>query len=221
MTAKKKATVKKRAASKKKVAVKKKAAAKKKVVAAKKTTTSKKKAATKKAKARKAASKTTRSRVAKPVSPRPPASIEIAEGPEPENGDRVPSSTDVHVLVVDDEPDVHDIVVPFLKSQGYTVSSAMDGDQAYEMIHELMPDIVLLDVMMPGRYGWEVARDVRNNPALNSVRIIMATGIGEEANAATSPLYGADAHLNKPFKLRELSPAVRGVIDRIEAGEFD
>jgi CheY-like chemotaxis protein len=125
---------------------------------------------------------------------------------------------DVRLLVVDDEPEVLNLLVPFLKKQGYTVSEAQDGDQALEKILTERPNIVVLDVMMPGLSGWEISRYVRERSELDPVRIIMATGIGKDTNAATSPLYGADAYIDKPFRLDALHRTVRDVIQRIETG---
>jgi DNA-binding response OmpR family regulator len=123
-------------------------------------------------------------------------------------------------LVVDDEPEVLDLLVPFLKGQGYTVGEAADGDQALEKILTERPNIVVLDVMMPGLSGWEISRYVRERQELDPVRIIMATGIGKDTNAATSPLYGADRYLDKPFRLDALQQTVAEVIELIEAGEY-
>jgi CheY-like chemotaxis protein len=127
---------------------------------------------------------------------------------------------DVRILVVDDEPEVLELLVPFLEKQGYTVSEALDGDQALEKILTERPNIVVLDVMMPGLSGWEISRYVRERAELDPVRIIMATGIGKETNAATSPLYGADAHIDKPFRLDALHRTVKEVIAKIEAGAY-
>jgi DNA-binding response OmpR family regulator len=110
--------------------------------------------------------------------------------------------------VVDDEPEIIELVEPFLRALGHDVDSAEDGDSALEKILTERPDVVLLDVMMPGLNGWEICRYVRERKELDAVRIIMATGMGEEMNAATSPLYGADTYLDKPFDLRELERAV-------------
>jgi DNA-binding response OmpR family regulator len=127
---------------------------------------------------------------------------------------------DVRVLVVDDETEVLNLLVPFHRKQGYTVSEAQDGDQALEKILTERPNIVVLDVMMPGLSGWEISRYVRERSELDPVRIIMATGIGKDTNAATSPLYGADAYIDKPFRLDALHRTVKDVIARIEAGHF-
>ena len=127
---------------------------------------------------------------------------------------------DVRILVVDDEPDVLALLVPFLRSQGYTVTEAENGDEALEKILTERPHIVVLDVMMPGLSGWEIARYVRERSELDPVRIIMATGIGKDTNAATSPLYGADAYLDKPFRLDALEATVKDVIGHIESGQY-
>ncbi|MCC7383853.1 MAG: response regulator [Deltaproteobacteria bacterium] len=136
-----------------------------------------------------------------------------------ENGGAFPSPKDVHLLVVDDEPEVLNLLVPFLRKRGYTVSEAEDGDQALEKILTDRPNVVLLDVMMPGLNGWEISQYVRDRPELDPVRIIMATGIGEEMNAATAPLYGADAFIDKPFRLEDVERTLRDVLHRIETGQ--
>jgi CheY-like chemotaxis protein len=212
---KKKAPQKKAAVKKKKQAAPKKApakkAAKKKKVAAKKPAAAKKKAAPKKAAAKKKSKKASKK-------------TRVSAAPKKaKNGDATKLFTapsDVRILVVDDEPVVLDLLVPFLKDRGYTVSEAADGDQALEKILTERPNIVVLDVMMPGLSGWEISRYVRERQELDPVRIIMATGIGKDTNAATSPLYGADRYLDKPFRLDALQQTVNEVIDLIEAGEY-
>lgn len=126
--------------------------------------------------------------------------------------------SDVRLLVVDDEVEVLNLLVPYLRKRGYVVSEAEDGDQALEKILTERPNIVILDVMMPGLNGWEISQYVRDRRELDPVRIIMATGIGEEMNAATAPLYGADAYIDKPFRLDEVDKTVQEVLARIESG---
>jgi DNA-binding response OmpR family regulator len=126
----------------------------------------------------------------------------------------------VHVLVVDDEPEVLNLLVPHLRRQGYTVSEAEDGDEALHHILTERPNVVLLDVMMPLLDGWEVSRYVRERPELDDVRIVMSSGIGERLNAATAPIYGADAHIDKPFSLDLVDRTIAALVERIEAGEF-
>jgi DNA-binding response OmpR family regulator len=80
------------------------------------------------------------------------------------------------------------------------------------LIRENAPDLVVLDVMMPGMSGWEICKAIREDGDLSSIGIIMLTGIGERLNEMTSPLYGADAHLDKPFELSALDEAVTRVL---------
>lgn len=80
------------------------------------------------------------------------------------------------------------------------VIQASDGDSAWRLALEHLPDLVVLDVMMPGMSGWEVCRKIRENVALDHTGVIMLTGIGENLNQLTSPLYGADTYIDKPFE---------------------
>ena len=127
--------------------------------------------------------------------------------------------SEVRVLVVDDEPEILQLVVPLLRNEGYTLFEAEDGDEAIELILVERPHVVVLDVMMPGMSGWEVCRYVRSRPELNDIKIIMATGIGEETNAATSPLYGADDSLDKPFRLEVLAQKVAKLASQLGADD--
>lgn len=108
------------------------------------------------------------------------------------------------ILIVDDNPQILGMLSARLKSRGYRVATAEDGEAALAAIERERPALLLLDVMMPKKNGWEVARAVRQDPAARDVKIIMLTAIGESINELTSPLYGADAHLDKPFDFDEL-----------------
>lgn len=116
------------------------------------------------------------------------------------------------VLVADDEPSTLALVSSHLRAKGYRVLEASDGDQAWELAHEHLPDIVVLDVMMPGMSGWEVCRAIREDRSLAHTGVIMLTGIGERLNEMTSPLYGADDFLDKPFDLNSLDEKIRAVL---------
>ena len=153
-------------------------------------------------------------RAATPDSPAKPADDQKDGSP------RFSSPADVRVLVVDDEHEIVTVVTQVLSQKGYSVFEATDGDEAIERILVHRPHVVILDVMMPGLSGWEVCRYVRQQPDLDGVRIIMATGIGEETNAATSPLYGADDELDKPFRLEVLAEKVEALVARLESGEL-
>lgn len=108
------------------------------------------------------------------------------------------------IVVVDDDPEIVGMLSTRLKTRGYEVSSASDGNAALELCRRLLPDLVLLDVMMPGKSGWEVARALKTDPLTSKIKIVILTAIGEHVNDATSPIYGADAHVDKPFEFDKL-----------------
>ena len=117
-----------------------------------------------------------------------------------------------HVLIADDEPN---LVVPLeflMRREGHRVTVARDGAEALAAIRRDPPDLVLLDVMMPGRSGMEVCQAVREDPALAGVRILMLTAKGREADQAKGRALGADGYITKPFSTRELAEAVRALL---------
>lgn len=113
------------------------------------------------------------------------------------------------ILVVDDNTEIRNMVTAHLEGTDCRVMEASDGEDGLEKVLEYKPDLVLLDVMMPGLNGWEVAKYIREHNELNHIGIIMVTAIGEVVNEMTSPLYGADDHINKPFQLSELDVKIR------------
>ena len=112
------------------------------------------------------------------------------------------------VLVADDEPSTLALVASHLRTQGYQVIEASDGDEAWNLATSNLPDLVVLDVMMPGMSGWEVCRRIRDAVSLAHTGIVMLTGIGNTLNELTSPLYGADEYLDKPFEFSHLAELV-------------
>jgi CheY-like chemotaxis protein len=124
----------------------------------------------------------------------------------------------VVVLVADDEPSTLALVAAHVRSRGHTVYEASDGDQAWQLAYEHLPDLVVLDVMMPGMSGWEVCRKIREAVSLAHTGVIMLTGIGENLNEMTSPLYGADAYLDKPFEFSDLDARIEEVLARRRGG---
>jgi DNA-binding response OmpR family regulator len=119
------------------------------------------------------------------------------------------------VLVADDEPTMLELVARHLRSidrPKLEVIEASDGDEAWRLARERLPDLVVLDVMMPGMSGWEVCRKIRQDAALAHTGVLMLTGIGESLNEATSPLFGADEYIDKPFDLEQLDQRVVSVL---------
>ena len=118
------------------------------------------------------------------------------------------------VLVVDDEPDVSRFVEVNLRSAGYDVSVASDGVEAVERALELRPDLILLDVMMPGLDGFEVAQRLRRDPRTSSSSIIMLTAKALSADKVLGLSSGADDYIIKPFDPVELLARVKGTLRR-------
>ena len=115
------------------------------------------------------------------------------------------------VLVVDDEPIVRDVVVRYLRRDGFTTLEAGDGDSARRLIETGEPELVVLDVMLPGTDGLELCRWIRSRSALP---VIMLTARGEEADRIVGLELGADDYVTKPFSPRELATRVRTVLRR-------
>ena len=108
------------------------------------------------------------------------------------------------LLVADDEPNIVISLEYLMKREGYDVLVATDGNQALETIRREQPALVLLDVMMPGKTGFEVCQAVRADPALEGVRILMLTAKGRDTDISKGLALGANAYMTKPFSTREL-----------------
>ena len=119
------------------------------------------------------------------------------------------------VLVADDEPSMLELVARHLRTMNepkLEVIQASDGEEAWRLAREHLPDLVVLDVMMPGMSGWEVCRKIREDGALAHTGVVMLTGIGENLNQMTSPLYGADAYIDKPFEFDDFDDKIRDTL---------
>ena len=120
------------------------------------------------------------------------------------------------VLVADDEPSMLELVARHLRTMSdpkLEVIQASDGEEAWRLAREHLPDLVVLDVMMPGMSGWEVCRKIREDVALAHTGVVMLTGIGENLNQMTSPLYGADAYIDKPFEFEDFDGKIRDTLE--------
>lgn len=121
------------------------------------------------------------------------------------------------VLVVDDEPIVREVVVRYLEREGYMTLEAEDGDGARHHLELGSPDLVVLDVMLPGTDGLELCRWIRSRSELP---VIMLTARGEEADRIVGLELGADDYVTKPFSPRELAARVRTVLRRARASSL-
>jgi DNA-binding response OmpR family regulator len=118
------------------------------------------------------------------------------------------------VLVVDDDRDIRDLVTFKLQQAGYEVRQAEDGLQALDAVREWAPDLVVLDVMMPGLSGIDVTRELRADPTTAATPVILLTAKAQEADVETGFVTGADDYVVKPFSPRELVSRVQAVLAR-------
>ena len=103
------------------------------------------------------------------------------------------------ILVVDDEPNIVRSLTFVLNKGGYDVSSARDGEQAMTMIRDSKPNILILDVMMPNKSGYEVCNEIKSDPDLRDIHVVMLTAKGQDDDRESALSQGADEYISKPF----------------------
>ena len=116
------------------------------------------------------------------------------------------------ILIIDDDPDALAILETFLESQGHSPHRAGTGPEGLALAHEERPDVVILDVMMPGMDGWEVVRRIRQQPDLEQTRIVMLTARDDKRSRREALDAGADLYLVKPLSLNELATQIASVL---------
>jgi CheY-like chemotaxis protein len=117
------------------------------------------------------------------------------------------------VLIADDEPSMRLLVHTTIESDGYEVAEATDGDEAWAFIKEHKPQLVLLDIQMPGRNGLEILESIRSDPSLDRTRVILLSAKALAADVAAGLAAGADFYLTKPFSPLELLNRVADALD--------
>jgi DNA-binding response OmpR family regulator len=122
------------------------------------------------------------------------------------------------ILIADDEPNIVISLEYLLQREGYTVVVARDGNEALSSIATERPDLVLLDVMMPHKSGFEVCQAVRADAAFQATKILMLTAKGRETDVAKGLALGANAYMTKPFSTRELVQKVAELLGRPTEG---
>ena len=113
------------------------------------------------------------------------------------------------ILVVDDNTDNVEILRAFLESRGYTVAEAPDGKTALARMEQVRPELVLLDVMMPGMDGWEVCRVIKQHPQLGDTKVVMVTAKGGFEDKFEGLRSGADDYVVKPVDFKDLETKVQ------------
>ena len=127
----------------------------------------------------------------------------------------MPSATPSKVLVIDDEPDVTELVAYHLKAKGYAVEIVNDPLRSIGIARSFLPDLVILDVMMPGLSGLQVCRMLRADPKLQKVPILFLTAKVEEGDRIQGFEAGGDDYICKPFSIKELMLRVHSVLRRV------
>jgi len=133
----------------------------------------------------------------------------------------MPASADTNgkkVLVVDDEPFILKSLTFVLRKEGFDVYEASNGEEAMEQIREHHPGLVLLDVMMPKKNGYEVLSEVKNDDELKHIHIIMLTAKGQEADRMKGMSLGVDEYMTKPFSPMKIVERARAILSAAPAG---
>jgi len=125
------------------------------------------------------------------------------------------------IVVIDDEEDIRELIEYNLAKEGYQISCAVSGEEGLELVRRLTPDIVILDLMLPGVDGLEVCRRLKSDPALKVIPIIMVSARGEEPDVVSGLELGADDYISKPFSPRVLLARVKSVLRRGKVGPVD
>lgn len=116
------------------------------------------------------------------------------------------------ILIVDDEPNIIISLEFLMKKEGFDVMVAVDGDEALAKVASFNPDLILLDVMMPKKSGYEVCEVLRADPARSGLQIVMLTAKGRDTEVAKGLAIGADAYVTKPFSTKDLVARVKGML---------
>lgn len=125
------------------------------------------------------------------------------------------------VLIVDDEEHIQELIKYNLESAGYNVICSGDGIEALKLVKSAKPDLVLLDVMLPGKDGYDVCKEIRKDIDISNLPIIMITAKSEELDKILGLELGADDYITKPFSIRELLARVKAVLRRTSVQPID
>lgn len=116
------------------------------------------------------------------------------------------------ILIADDEPNIVVSLEFLMKREGFDVQVAVDGEAALQAIAAQVPDLILLDIMLPRKDGFEVCQQIRANPQWQSIKVVMLTAKGRDTEVSKGLALGADAYMTKPFSTKELVAQVRQLL---------
>jgi DNA-binding response OmpR family regulator len=120
------------------------------------------------------------------------------------------------ILIVDDEPSIRFLIMATLEDEGYELFEATDGREAAALVGSVQPDLIILDVMMPGLTGYELCAQLKQDSATRNIIVIMLTAKGQEQDHLHSQQAGADRYLRKPFSPLELIAVVAALLEKNE-----
>jgi len=112
------------------------------------------------------------------------------------------------ILVVEDSPTELSLTTSALQSRGFRVATATDGDEAWRKIREDRPDLILLDVLLPGKNGFQICREIKTKPETQGIKVVLVTGKNQESDRFWGMRQGADEYLTKPFSAESLLAVV-------------
>jgi len=118
------------------------------------------------------------------------------------------------IYIVEDEPDLRDALAYNFENEGFKVKTFADGESSLELINTNKPDLIILDIMLPGMSGLDVCREIRSKQALSDIAVIMLTAKGEEIDRIVGFELGADDYVTKPFSVRELILRVKVILKK-------
>ena len=126
-----------------------------------------------------------------------------------------------HILVVDDEPEIHTLLGKFLSKEGFSVESAYSADDAYKAIADTRPDLIILDIMMPTVSGFEVCHQLKTDSATKDILILIVSARDEQSDRIEGLKHGADDYVSKPFHLRSLVRKIEHMLEKKEKTDFE
>jgi DNA-binding response OmpR family regulator len=118
------------------------------------------------------------------------------------------------ILVVDDEKDICDIMKRILEKEGYEVFEAYNGQEALSKVFEISPDMIIIDVQMPGKNGFEVCREIRKDPIYKELPVLMLTVRNSKEDRIQGFTSGVDEYMVKPFDMNEITARIKVVLER-------
>lgn len=123
------------------------------------------------------------------------------------------------ILIADDEPNIVAAIEFLLQQNGFEVAIARNGEEALKLVEANLPDLVLLDVMMPKKSGYEVCARIRERPEWRHIKVMMLSAKGRESEVTKGLSMGADLYVTKPFSTRELMAKIKALLDQTPSPE--